>query len=204
MIKKAELKHMSEMVKVTYLSGPNIFKYLFPVDKSKIMLILQMLYRKPMTLFSKDYYYIYENNNKVQGAISFYSGTEKRTLEKNIMKFGKEIGDIAGKYTSFKMKFRKKILKYIPTINNDEFYIQSLAVLPEYRGNRIASALINFACSQAKSKNFHKVSLLVEKTNAHAINVYTKIGFKIVETSNIENKFKKYKINGFHKMVVKI
>lgn len=57
-----------------------------------------------------------------------------------------------------------------------EIYLDSLAVLPEYRGKGIASALIAEASRQAQITG-KPLGLLVDKHNANARRLYEKSGF---------------------------
>ena len=54
-----------------------------------------------------------------------------------------------------------------------------MAVLKEYRGIGIGKALMNYVINWAKTQNYEKISLSVFSTNAPALNLYQKFGFKI-------------------------
>lgn len=58
----------------------------------------------------------------------------------------------------------------------EEFYIDTLAVFPEYRGQRIGSDLIAAACERARTIN-KPVGLLVSKDNTTARRLYESLGF---------------------------
>jgi ribosomal protein S18 acetylase RimI-like enzyme len=55
-----------------------------------------------------------------------------------------------------------------------------IAVLPQFRGNGIGSALLDSVLGVASDKGFKKVNLSVFHTNKHAINLYKRFGFKKV------------------------
>lgn len=61
----------------------------------------------------------------------------------------------------------------------DEFYLDTLAVLPEYRGRGIASMLLKGAVERA-SKAGKPAGLLVDKENERARRLYESIGFRQV------------------------
>ena len=61
-----------------------------------------------------------------------------------------------------------------------EAYITNVAVLPSYRGNGIAKALLNGAISGAKSRNCEFITLEVRESNAPAIALYESLGFETV------------------------
>lgn len=61
-----------------------------------------------------------------------------------------------------------------------EAYITNVAVLPSYRRNGIAKALLNGVISGAKSRNCEFITLEVRGSNAPAISLYESLGFEIV------------------------
>ena len=60
----------------------------------------------------------------------------------------------------------------------DEGYIFNIAVFPEHRNKGVATALLDRVFSLAKDENLAFVSLEVRVSNASAINLYKKTGFK--------------------------
>lgn len=62
----------------------------------------------------------------------------------------------------------------------DEFYIGTLAVLPEYRNYGIGAEMINFMKMLAQKQGYNKCSLLVEGDNIDGIRFYEKNGFEKV------------------------
>lgn len=58
-----------------------------------------------------------------------------------------------------------------------EYYLDSLAVLPEYRGHAIGSLLIGHALHTAQGLGFEKASLIVDKHKPWLQNLYSKLGF---------------------------
>lgn len=62
--------------------------------------------------------------------------------------------------------------------NAEEFYVDSLAVLPEYRGNGIGRELLETICRRAFNNNFERVGLLVDFENPNAEALYSSLGFE--------------------------
>ena len=60
----------------------------------------------------------------------------------------------------------------------DEFYIGTLAVLPEYRGYGIGAKLLEHMMGLAKEQGFDKCTLLVEASNNAGIRFYERNDFK--------------------------
>ena len=61
--------------------------------------------------------------------------------------------------------------------NADEFYIGTLAVLPEYRSQRVGVKLLEYMRQLAKAQGYSKCSLLVDADNEGGILFYEKNGF---------------------------
>jgi ribosomal protein S18 acetylase RimI-like enzyme len=66
-----------------------------------------------------------------------------------------------------------------------------IAVLHEFRGIGIGSALMDSLVSLASEKRYEKITLSVFHTNKQAINTYKKFGFK-----KVGEKKKQFKLNG--------
>lgn len=58
-----------------------------------------------------------------------------------------------------------------------EYYIDSVAVMPEFRRRGIAGQLIEAQMTKAKQAGFVKASLLVDPANPNAQTLYRKLGF---------------------------
>lgn len=203
MIRGAELKDKTDISRLHYMAAPNIFNYFFAGAKTALE-ILDRLYEKPGTIFSRDFFWVNEENGTIKGAISIFPGKEKKLLEKNIGKYGKELSQIMGFFTAVKMMFRSSLNKFLPPINDDELYIQALAVFSEYRGQRIASPLLRYAFDYARQIKLTRVSLLVEIPNEHAVMVYKKYGFRIINTKKFKSKYRKHRLVGVHKVVAEV
>lgn len=65
-----------------------------------------------------------------------------------------------------------------------EYYIDAVAVSPKFRGLGVAEALVGAICTDAFSKGFDKVGLIVDYDNRNAESLYFKLGFEIVDYKN--------------------
>lgn len=61
-----------------------------------------------------------------------------------------------------------------------EFYIDSLAVLPQFRGQGIGSALLTAAERQAEAHGLGRCSLFVTQINPRAKQLYERMGYQVV------------------------
>jgi DNA-3-methyladenine glycosylase I len=106
------------------------------------------------------------NDGKRVGAIIGYDGAQLATLRKSTF-------SIIHKHTN-----------QTPSLPDEtqpgEFYIDSLAVVPEYQGQGIATSLIQALCLKAKKQGHDIVGLIAEERNEKALKLYQTIGFKMV------------------------
>ena len=116
--------------------------------------------------------YSYENalvalvNDKPVGAIISYDGARMEELRKPAFKLIKDSSGVEPQLE--------------PETKAGEYYLDSLAVLPEYRGMGVGRALIKAATERAFQMGFDKVGLLVDSSNPKAEQLYLELGFKRV------------------------
>ena len=74
----------------------------------------------------------------------------------------------------------------VPTIPNEteagEYYLDSVGVVPEYRGRGVGRALVAALCEKAFKEGHERVGLIVDSDNAQAERLYTSQGFERVGT----------------------
>lgn len=74
-----------------------------------------------------------------------------------------------------------KILGYITYLDiYDRFEISNIYVLREFRGNGIASKMLQFVIDEGLNKKINNITLEVNSKNTNAIALYHKYGFKEV------------------------
>jgi ribosomal protein S18 acetylase RimI-like enzyme len=61
-----------------------------------------------------------------------------------------------------------------------ECYLDSIGVLPQYRGLGVGGALVEAFCVRAFNDGHHCVGLIVDQDNPNAERLYTSLGFKRV------------------------
>lgn len=65
-----------------------------------------------------------------------------------------------------------------------EWYLDSLAVLPEFRKGGIGKCLVMDAIERGRKAGYTRFSLLAEKSSTHLVQYYTRLGFA-VESSKL-------------------
>lgn len=75
-----------------------------------------------------------------------------------------------------------ELVGHTPTIVDEteagEYYLDSVAVLPEFRGLGIGRKLIEAFCQRAFSEGHQRVGLIVDFENPTAEKLYTSLGFR--------------------------
>ena len=69
--------------------------------------------------------------------------------------------------------------------NPEEFYVDSLGVLPEFRNLGIGGCLLTALRDKAFAEGFERAGLLVDTENPKAERLYLSLGFKRVEARNL-------------------
>ena len=61
---------------------------------------------------------------------------------------------------------------------DDEFYIDTIAIYPDYRGMGLIELMLNHMKKQALARNLYKLSLIAANHKTKLIKYYEKLGFK--------------------------
>lgn len=178
-----------DVVELIKISSTELFDTIFG---SKVDSIIKSLF------LSKGNLYSYQNTcvnlddsyeeNKVMGAIVFFP---KEKMINQGLKMGFKILFSIGLKFIFNLPALLKAQSLLLPIPRKSIYISNLAVFPEFRGKGVGKALIEYVIFYAKSKGYEKVLLDVGVENKTAMNLYEKLGFKIVAKTNLV-KIKNY------------
>ena len=83
----------------------------------------------------------------------------------------------------------------------EEYFINSLAVSPNFQGQGVGTHLLSFVESKAAISGLGKCSLTVEIENRKAISLYEHLGYRIVKTVEVDQLNRSIGYRGFHRMV---
>lgn len=107
-----------------------------------------------------------DEEERPMGLIIGYDGARLRQLREPMLRMAAErFGKIEGEITD--------------ETSADEFYLDTLAVLPEFRRRGVAKELLLAACRRAEACG-KPAGLLVDKANPNARKLYEAVGFKYV------------------------
>ena len=94
------------------------------------------------------------------------SGKEAPLLDKNLSTWLKNKGAIISEVDAESLQ--------------DELYINTVCIAPQFRGRGIGTELLHYAEVIAKQQGFSKLSLNVEIQKEQAIRLYKRLGYEIV------------------------
>jgi ribosomal protein S18 acetylase RimI-like enzyme len=201
MIRRPKDDEGFDCLRLMYISGKDMFSYFLIMREPEIYKCINVFYTKPGVLFSRDNVLVKIENEKVCGLLITVPIKDMKQMDKNMMKYGKELFRYVGFINMIKMMMRSSLQKYLAVNFEDEYYISNIAVFDEFRGKGFGVELLMKAEQLAREKGFNKLSLAVEFYNKEAKRIYEKFGF--IEEKKIEfpKKYHKFHIEGFYKMV---
>ena len=147
-----------------------LFLLAWPVDEileSNAISYDQLLESITLIAAAEETIYSYENtlvaemDGKVVGAMCGYDGADYQSLKQPIV-------DTLGPDSGFAQ---------LKETEAGEFYLDSVGVLPEYRGKGIASRLFEAQCERAVSLGHMVAGLIVDVDKPQAEALYARLGF---------------------------
>lgn len=130
---------------------------------SDYIAVLRSIARREATQYSWQGALVAEVNGVAAGAIVGYDGAQLYALREGTFAV---ITECIGR---------------IPTIVDEteagEYYLDSVAVLPEYRGCGVGRALVAALCDKAFAEGYERVGLIVDVENPNAEALYASLGF---------------------------
>ena len=84
---------------------------------------------------------------------------------------------------------------YLNDMDNRTGFITNVSILGEYMGKGVASILLEMCIDHARKHNFSRIKLEVSRESSPAINLYSKVGFKVMQECG-DNLLMEYEIKG--------
>ena len=130
--------------------------------------VLTAIASREDTQYSWRYALIAEVNGTKAGAIVGYDGAELHALRNGTFEvLSQTIG---------------RVPNIVDETEAGEYYLDSVAVLPEFRGKGVGRALVNAFCDRSFALGHRRVGLIVDRENPMAERLYTSLGFERVGT----------------------
>lgn len=184
-IRKGLLEDTPDFANLIFLSEPNLFPVIFGFSARGV---IQNLFRHRKNLFSFEHSYFIEVDGTKAGVIIGYDWHTERGE-------GWRTGLLLIKYMrlEFFSKFPSllKALSLVGRVENNEYYISSVAVYPEFRSISLGTNLLLKTEEEARGCGAEKIALDVDVDNKGAIRLYDRLGYSIVgkpSTAKINSK----------------
>ena len=166
-VRTPNLNEASQIAKCLLPAIEDIFKeFLATTDHVKVLGVLTQL------VSSQDSQYSYQNclvavvDNQIVGAVCFYDGADLLQLRLPVFNFIRQY---------FNPSFNPE-----DETSSGEIYIDSIGVLPSFRGKGIGGFLLNHLIEEKVHKQGKTLGLLVEQENEKAEILYHRFGFSRV------------------------
>ncbi len=174
MIKQAQKNNITNISFLIFNAIHNIANTLTGEnEEKKILKTLDFYITMEINRLSYNNIYTYEIENQIVALILVYNSNDVKKLDTPILEHLKT-------KNIYLDSFEKECFE-------DEFYIDTVSVSPNFQGKGIAKELFIYIEEKAKELGFDKVSLLVDFENPKALALYEKLGFQknnILEVSN--------------------
>ena len=131
--------------------------------EAEVLEQLRRFYVQEGNRFSKDLILVKENGKNIAGMILCYHGSQADYLNEPIIKHLKLEGIGA--------------VQIDKEADEDEYYIDALAVFPVYQGMGYAKQLFEAAEQRALQFNYPKIALNVDQSKKKAFQLYQKLGY---------------------------
>lgn len=132
------------------------------------MAVLAEIAYSEATQYSWQYAIVAEVDGQVAGAVVGYDGEQLYSLREGTLSV---IRRCTGRTPSI-----------VDETGPGEYYLDTVGVLPEYRGMGVGRALVEAFCSRAYAEGHNRVGLIVDYQNFNAERLYTSLGFKRIGT----------------------
>lgn len=173
MIYEAKKENVKECVALLRLAMDDVAYHLAGTNDEVLCdEILSNFFKSENNRISYKNIYVFKIDGTIAGAVCVYHGKNLDVLDKEILE------NPYRKDGSFMLE---------KECNDDEFYIDSIAVDKNFRSRGIATKLINHIFCIAKAKKFHKVSLIVDENKPKTMRFYENLGFKFIKERLIYN-----------------
>lgn len=130
--------------------------------------VLAAIARGEATQYSWQYAIVAEVEGDIAGAVIGYDGAQLYPLREGTFEYLR--------------RYVGRVPNIVDETEAGEYYLDSVAVLPKYRGEGVGRALVEAFCQRAFAEGHHRVGLIVDVENPNAERLYTSLGFKRINT----------------------
>ncbi len=160
--------------------------------------VLADLFARPGNRFSHQFAEVAEVGGRAVGLLIAYSS---HLMGRLAVAMGRQLAETRGVRGILRLMPRVLPLAPFREAEAGEYFINTLAVLPEFQGQGIGSRLLLRAEERAAGEGLSRCALSVEVENLRAKRLYERAGFRIVRTFEHPWLERFCGCRGFHRMV---
>jgi ribosomal protein S18 acetylase RimI-like enzyme len=185
-----------------YLPMGRLADYLFGADDpARARCVLRALFVQLDNRFSYQFADMLETDGAVAGIVLGYPASALKELA---MPMAGQLRELVGVGGIFRLLKRSLPFLRIKEAENDEFYIYTLAVRPEFQSHGLGEKLLLHAEEKARTMGLQKCSLGVATNNERAVRFYQRLSYELVDTVCIPNNEPRLGYAGWHRMVKRL
>lgn len=152
-------------------------------EEEQILEVIALFFKKETNRLSYENCFVCEINGAVAGLILYYYGGDAVELDEPL---------------AARLRSMNKDSKIEKEADEEDLYIDTLCVNPEFRGKGIGTALVEYVERHMKEKEYKRFSLVVEQNNAKAQKLYTGLGYLELKKIMIHDHLYEYRVKIVH------
>ncbi len=174
-------EHAEHFAQLTQIASDNLYTNLLGKQANRI---LEGLYGKPDNDNSYQFTHFLEDGKNIAGMVNGWTASQKQNNDQYNERL---VRHFAGwryiQYISVGL-YLSEVTEFIGSnLDDHDFYIQIVALYPEFRGRGHSKTLLQHANDLAVSQDCRRMVLDVDERNTVAIKAYEKVGFTIIDES---------------------
>lgn len=165
------------------MAARGLFEHMLGAASSRLM---QRMYMQPENEKSFQQTHFAYAGDDIAGMCNGYSTAQKKQIESRTNRMMVQYAGwrvLRMAWVGFQLRHIFDFLQQLP---DDTFYIQMLAIYPQFRGQGIGQQLLAHAEARAAAHNCHTLALDVDIANTNAIRVYAYTGFTVAAHSPVK------------------
>lgn len=132
-------------------------------DKQITLQVLTHFFEQPANRISYQNCLVIEVSGQIVGVLVAYHGSQTNTLDQP--------------YIDHILHTTKQQVTITKEAQDDEYYLDTIGILPNYRGKGYGTVLIGAFEKQAAQLGYSKLALLVSQKNEGAYKLYQRLGY---------------------------
>ncbi len=167
-------------------------------DATEAKGVISRLFQRDKNRYSYQYTDLALIDGQIAGLLLTYSGKVMKSLEFPMAGSVFAVNELPETLRFF---YRSLPLMNIKEVEPDEYFINNVAVFPDFQGCGVGKFLMNLSEQKAKEAGLNKCALTVDTENRPAVGLYQHLGYQIVATVKVKWLEQRIGFPGLYRMV---